>query len=140
MTYDVPFEESLGLFLLDAKLDCIDSARIGCMYAKSIFANLTLMEPNTIRFQFIGEYNWTVVVHQKPQWRIPLFFSQPWISRHFQLTGHFSVRRRIGNSTLPRQVSARFSFHVKRELHPETSLAHAEPSPESSWPAEFGRP
>lgn len=52
LTDDVPFEETLNIYLLDKDLNVIDLARMYFMYATGIFSDLDLSEPDTVRFRF----------------------------------------------------------------------------------------
>ena len=47
LTDDVPFEDTLRMYLLDQDLTVVDSARMGAMYSTGIFSALDLTEPDT---------------------------------------------------------------------------------------------
>jgi hypothetical protein len=91
MTDDVPFEEFLRIILVDENLNVKDSARIGSMYSTGAFSDLEMLEPHSVRFQFIGGTPWTVRVLDRPQFRVPLFGDAPGVSRPIGLTRHFTV-------------------------------------------------
>ncbi len=93
MTDDVPYEEMLGVLLLDDKLDIVDSATIGVPYSTGSFSSLHLSPPDRVSFHFIGDFTWEIELLTKPGFRIP-FFSEPrgvWRSlgfkRHFIVHG-----------------------------------------------------
>lgn len=92
MTDDVPFEETLGIFLLDQNFDVIDSARLGAMYSTGMFSTLELHEPRTVGFRFIGETTWTVEVLDRPETRLPFIADAPGVVRPFGFKRHFVVR------------------------------------------------
>ncbi|MDR0775624.1 MAG: hypothetical protein LBE81_03175 [Azonexus sp.] len=94
MTDDVPFEEMLSIHLLDAQMNALDSARIGCLYSTGTFTSLLLSEPNTVQFRFIGDTFWSIELLSRPRFRVP-FISEPsgvWrslgFSRHFIVHGN----------------------------------------------------
>jgi hypothetical protein len=101
MTDDAPFEEVLGIHLLDDQHSVLDSAFIGGPYSTGSFSSLELREPNTIRFRFIGDTTWDVELLSRPRLRIPFISEPPGVWRPLRLTRHFIVR---GN---PRPQAAR---------------------------------
>ncbi|MFO7177226.1 MAG: hypothetical protein DIU78_000880 [Pseudomonadota bacterium] len=90
-TDDVPFEDQLTIVLLDRDLRELDSARIGAPYATGTFSELTLIEPDTIRFRFIGDTLWTVRLLSRPQLRVPFVSEPPGVHRRFGFSRHFVV-------------------------------------------------
>jgi hypothetical protein len=91
MTDDVPFEESLGIILLDKGLSVKDSARIGGLYTTGSFSALELCEPSVVRFRFIEDTSWEVRILEKPQLRLPFVSDPPGVYRPFSLTRHFTL-------------------------------------------------
>jgi len=90
-TDDVPFEEMLGIYLLDESFNLLDSARLGAPYSTGSFSSLRLREPNEVDFLFIGDTTWTVELLSRPVARIP-FIGEPrggW--RSFGFRRHFAV-------------------------------------------------
>ena len=94
MTDDVPFEETLGIFLLDDRLNVVDSARLGGLYSTGSFSALELCEPNTVRFRFIGDTTWSVRVLSRPELRVPVLPDAPGVIRPFGFYRHFIVSGR----------------------------------------------
>lgn len=90
-TDDCPFEEFLGVRLLDSQFNLLDSAQIGAIYNTGTFSSLELREPNTVSFLFIGETTWRVELLPAPGVRVP-FFSEPYgVWRRFSFRRHFVV-------------------------------------------------
>jgi hypothetical protein len=92
MTDDVPFEEMLGIHLLDNKLNLLDSALIGGPYSTGSFSSLELSEPDTVCFRFIGDRTWTVELLSRPRFRMPFISEPPGVKRALSLSRHFIVR------------------------------------------------
>ena len=67
LTEDIPFEEALHAVLLNSELDVLDSGTLGAMYSTGMFSDLTLDEPNFVRFQFIGAVQWTIELLDEPR-------------------------------------------------------------------------
>ncbi len=92
-TDDVPFEEMLGIHLLDSELREIDRARIGGIYSTGTFGGARLVGSSEIDFQFLGEgTTWTVEILDQPTWRIPFFPEAPFVWHPFGFSRHFKVR------------------------------------------------
>lgn len=93
VTDDIPYEESLRIFLLDPTFDVIDSASIGAPYTTGSFSSLTLREPDTVGFRFLGETPWTVQLLTSDALRLP-FVSEPFgVHRRFGFRRRFLLRR-----------------------------------------------
>jgi hypothetical protein len=92
MTDDVPFEEMLRILLLDSQLKLLDSAQIGGPYSTGSFSSLTLREPDTVQFRFIGGTTWSVQLLSTSRLRVP-FISEPrGVHRAFGFSRRFVVR------------------------------------------------
>ncbi|RYH47304.1 MAG: hypothetical protein EON54_16325 [Alcaligenaceae bacterium] len=91
-TDDVPAEEFLHIHLLDADLQCIDTATLGAMYSTGSFSLLPSPEPDTLRFRFIGDTDWSVQVLAEPGFRVPLWSEPTGVSRPVGFSRHFVVR------------------------------------------------
>jgi hypothetical protein len=76
LTDDVPFEETLNIYLLDKDLNVIDLARMYYMYATGIFSDLDLSEPDTVRFRFFEGMVWRLRLFTEKAFALP-FFSDP---------------------------------------------------------------
>ena len=92
MTDDVPFEDSLGIQMLDGHLDILDSARIGGPYATGAFSSLELEEPNSVRFRFAGDTIWKVELLERPEFRMPFLRDAPGVTRPLGFSRRFVIR------------------------------------------------
>jgi hypothetical protein len=92
MTDDLPFEDMLGIYLLDSDLELLDSARIGGAYTTGSFRGLELEDPNTVRFHFIGETEWTVELLPESRPCLPILREAPGVRRPLAFFRHFRVR------------------------------------------------
>lgn len=92
LTDDIPFEETLRIYLLDGELDYLDSVTLGGMYSTGFFTLNELSETDVVRFQFIGIMDWSVELLREPEFRLP-FFSEPiGVSRRFGFSRRFKVQ------------------------------------------------
>ena len=92
MTDDIPYEEALRILFLDKTLKILDSALLGGPYSTGWFSALSLEEPNTIRFRFIGDTTWSIELLSRPRFRIPFLAEPPGVHRPFGFFRHFLVR------------------------------------------------
>lgn len=76
LTDDIPHEDTLHIYLLDAKFQLLDSASLSAMYTTGSFTALRLMPPNQLSFRFFGEGVWRIELLTHATARIP-FFSEP---------------------------------------------------------------
>lgn len=60
LTDGVPQEDRLSVLLLGPDLALLDGIELQAMYATQAFAQLRLQEPDRVRFQFNGEFDWQV--------------------------------------------------------------------------------
>jgi hypothetical protein len=91
-TDDVPYEEMLRIVLLDPTLEVLDSALIGSPYSTGSFSSLELLEPDTVKFRFIGGSPWEVQLLSTRALRLP-FFSEPrGVHRPVGFSRHFIVK------------------------------------------------
>ena len=91
-TDDTPFEELLHIHLLDAELRLLDSATLGGIYSTGSFSLLSSAEPDTLRFRFIGDADWSVQVLPEAGFRVPLWSEPAGVSRPLGFSRHFIVR------------------------------------------------
>lgn len=91
-TDDTPFEELLHIHLLDADLSLLDSATLGGIYSTGSFSLLESSDPDTLRFRFIGDTDWSVQVLPAPGFRAPLLSEPAGVSRPWGFSRHFIVR------------------------------------------------
>lgn len=92
MTHDIPFEESLRIYLFDRQCRTIDSAWIGMMYSTGSFSHLELTGPNTVSFQFMGDGTWSLELLENEEFAIPVIGGLLGVHRPFQWHRHFRVR------------------------------------------------
>lgn len=94
VTDDIPHEEALYFYLLDADFNTLDSASLGAAYSTGHFRDLSLMPPAKVQFQFIGGTQWGLEILTSPEWRVPFFGDpggvthKPGFKRHFVLSGN----------------------------------------------------
>lgn len=98
LTDDVPFEDTLRMYLLDQDLAVVDSARMGAMYSTGIFSALDLTEPDTVRFQFFDGVLWTLTLLSEKEFAIPIISEPTSVSRPFK----FFRRIRLAGKPLPK--------------------------------------
>lgn len=89
---DIPYEEMLRILLLDSKLRLVDSAMIGGPYATGSLASLQLIEPNIVRFRFIGDTVWSIELLSRPRFYLPLVSEPIGVWRSFSFCRRFVVR------------------------------------------------
>jgi len=108
LTDDVPFEEGLNIYLLDARLDIVDSAQMCFMYSTGIFSDLDLTQPDTVRFRFFGGVVWTLKLFPQKKFALPIISDPIGVSRPFT----FFRRFRIFSRRLPKTSQ---SEHTKTQ-------------------------
>jgi hypothetical protein len=96
LTDDIPHEDALRIYLLDAPpagRPCIaDSAWIGAMYSTGAFRQLALREPDAVSFHFIGGTAWTLKLLAQETLSLPFFGEPKGVHRPFGLHRRFSLR------------------------------------------------
>ena len=98
LTDDVPFEETLSIYLLDADLNVVDSAWMYFIYATGIFSDLDLTQPDTVRFRFFAWIVWTLKLFPKKTFALPLLSDPKGVHRPFSIFRMFQI---YGESALP---------------------------------------
>lgn len=92
LTDDIPYEETLSIYLLDGELNYLDSATLGGMYSTGFFSLQVMSAPNVVQFRFIGDIEWSVELLREPEFRLP-FISEPiGVSRKFGFSRHFKIQ------------------------------------------------
>ncbi|PCI51357.1 MAG: hypothetical protein COB51_01955 [Moraxellaceae bacterium] len=91
MTDDVLYEDMLHLHLINEDLSLIDSVTIGSIYSTGSFKLLGLVEPNTIKFSFIGGVEWSVQAFEKKQRHVPFLSDPKGVSRKACFRCHLKV-------------------------------------------------
>ena len=92
LTNDVPFEETLHVYLVSASGVVLDSASLGACYTPAWVTGLVVLPPDRIAFAFFGDDCWRVTRYASPKrrwlpWRWgPRFVRRPWrCVRYFDL-------------------------------------------------------
>jgi hypothetical protein len=91
VTDNIMHEETLRIYLFDAKLNIVDSAQLGWMYATGVFSLLALCPPNTVRFLFFGDTDWTLELFNEKVFVLPFFKDPRGISRPFRFHRRFQI-------------------------------------------------
>ena len=91
VTDDIPYEETLSIYLLDSGLNCLDSATLGGMYTTGFFTLQEPTEPDVVRFRFINDTDWSVELLPEPGFRLPFFSEPSGVSRKFGFSRHFKI-------------------------------------------------
>ncbi|HWW73566.1 MAG TPA: hypothetical protein VN089_26790, partial [Duganella sp.] len=64
-------EETLRIYLFDDNFEVIDCAWLGSMYATGVFSLIELQPPNTVRFLFFGDTDWTLELLEEENFALP---------------------------------------------------------------------
>jgi hypothetical protein len=91
LTNDIPFEDTLHIYLLDDALNIVDSARLGAMYATGIFGDLDLTQSDTVRFRFFGGIVWTLLLLPKETFVLPFLSDPRGVGRPFRFSRRFQL-------------------------------------------------
>jgi hypothetical protein len=91
LTDDVPFEDGLNIYLLDANLDIVDSAHMFFIYSTGIFSDLDLTQSDTVRFCFFGGIVWTLKLFHKKTFALPIISDPRGVSRPFTFFRRFRI-------------------------------------------------
>lgn len=91
ITDDVPYEEALRIVLIGPNLAVLDTAELGAAYATGSFTDLALLPPDTVRFRFIGDTDWTVRLLAQDQFRLPWVSEPRGVSRPLGFSRRFVV-------------------------------------------------
>lgn len=91
LTDDIPHEDTLRIYLLGPRLDMVDAARLGAMYATGAFERLEVIEPNLVRFEFFGEAIWTLELLEDQAFAVPMVSDPKGVTRPFKLSHRFKL-------------------------------------------------
>lgn len=91
LTDDVPFEDTLNIYLLDTDLNIVDSAHMFFMYSTGIFSDLDLTQPDTVRFCFFGGIVWTLQLFPKKTFTLPMISDPTGVNRPFTFFRMFQI-------------------------------------------------
>lgn len=89
LTNDVPFEETLNIYLLDENLKLLDLARMYYIYATGVFSALDLTQEDTVRFSFYSGKVWTLRLLPKQIFALPIINDPAGVHRPFRLFRRF---------------------------------------------------
>nr|WP_315259082.1 hypothetical protein [uncultured Duganella sp.] len=90
-TNDIPFEEVLSIYMLDANMALIDTATLGAMYSTGTFSELLVHSPNTLTFRFFGGIVWRLVLLNEREFALPFFSDPSGVHRNFKFFRHFRI-------------------------------------------------
>lgn len=93
LTDDIPGEDTLRIYFLDADLRVIDSARLGAMYATGAFRGLQLVGPDEVSFRYFDEVQWVLRVLEQPAFALPMVPDPPGVWRPVRFFRRFDVKR-----------------------------------------------
>lgn len=93
VTDAIPFENSLRIYLLDARWQLVDSAKLGGMYTTGAFSGLELAPPDNLCFRFIGGIAWELAMLDRSVPSLP-FFAPKGVSRPLGFTQRFRIHGR----------------------------------------------
>lgn len=91
VTDNVPFEDTLNIYLLDRHLNVADYARMYFIYATGIFSDIDLEEDDTVRFDFLGEKRWVLKLFSKKKFFIPVLSDTFGVHRPFSFFRRFQL-------------------------------------------------
>lgn len=91
LTDDVPFEDTLNIYLLDANFNVVDSARMFFIYSTGVFSDLDLTQPDTVRFCFFGGIVWTLKLFPEKTFALPIISDPRGVSRPFTFLRMFQI-------------------------------------------------
>ena len=116
LTDDIPYEDMLRIYMLDANLQLVDAAVLGAMYSTGTFADLSLQPPNALTFRFFGGTVWRVVLLAVQEFSLPFHSDPSGVSRKFKFFRHF----RIEGTPQPEDVR---NFSRQSDTVTQTQLA-----------------
>ena len=91
VTDNITNQEALHIYLFDAGLQIIDSAWLGSIYASGVFSLVEVCPPNTVRFRFLGDMDWTVELLSKDTFALPYVCDPHGVSRPFGFYRRFRI-------------------------------------------------
>jgi hypothetical protein len=90
-TDDIPFEDMLRIYMFNADMTLVDTARLGAIYSTGTFAELSLQSPNTLTFRFFGGTVWRMVLLAEREFVIPIISDPSGVSRKFKFFRYFRI-------------------------------------------------
>ena len=117
LTDDVPFEDTLSIYLIDAELNVVDAAHMYFIYATGIFSDLDLTQDDTVRFRFFAGIAWTLKLLPKKTFVLPIISDPRGVSRPFAFFRMFQIYRDTSSETLPAEnINPPRRSHAGRRL------------------------
>lgn len=95
VTFDLDYEDHVGMRFLNNSFSVLDSAALQWQYSTGVVRNFEIVQPNKIQFNFFDKEIWTVELFEGFRFRIPFFSEASGIWRWFSFRWHFRVRGRI---------------------------------------------
>jgi hypothetical protein len=92
LTDDIPAEDALHIYLLDATFQLLDSASLSARYTTGSCAALRLMPPDHLSFRFFGDSEWRVELLAQAKVRVPFFSEPAGVHRPLGFSRRFIVR------------------------------------------------
>ncbi len=92
LTDDIPSEDALHIYLLDANFQPLDSASLSAPHTTGSFTALRLMPPDQLAFRFFGDGAWHVELLPHAKARIPFLSEPAGVKRPLGFSRRFIVR------------------------------------------------
>ncbi len=92
VTDDVPFEDTLRIYLLSRELEILDSATFAAAYSNGIFDQLENLGESTVCIIFFGTAKYLLRILREPGFAIPLWSDPPGVWRPFTLRRRFTLQ------------------------------------------------
>jgi hypothetical protein len=105
LTDNIPFEDALSIYLLDANLNIVDSARMYHMYSTGTLSDLDLSLDDTVRFGFFGGITWRLKLLPKKTFALPVISDPTGVHRSFTFWRMFQIDGRPMPDTSPAQIN-----------------------------------
>lgn len=93
LTHDVPFEETLDIYLLNVNFETLDRASLTAPNATASFDNLRILSERRVCFTFLGKGFWELELLDRPGFRLPLIGEPLGVARPFGFSRHFLLSR-----------------------------------------------
>lgn len=91
LTDGLLYEDILTIYLFDVEKGIQEKIQLGAAYADGYFENMEISSDSVI-FDFLGNYRWTITVFSKPVIRIP--FTESWaVYRSFKLKTYLEITK-----------------------------------------------
>ncbi|GGY57284.1 hypothetical protein [Pseudoduganella albidiflava] len=93
-TDDIPFEDTLRIYMLSADMVLVDAAELGVIYSTGVFADLRLQLPDAVTFHFFADTEWRLVLLEDPEFSFPFVSDPTGVSRKLKFSRHFRIEAR----------------------------------------------